>query len=167
MWDTVARCPFLWRHSTGRVRAARHPPPRPQDEPIALLDSDDDNGPARAPAPHADADGGGAGGSARPVQGRTAKYMLPSVQFQVGWVGWSGVGWSGAGWSEVGWGELGWRRCRRATGSQALLHPRPQGLKCQFPASGGRHAVEIVAEDLDRLEADEFLNDTVIDYYMK
>eukprot|EP00775_Hariotina_reticulata_P010667 gene10667-10826_t len=41
------------------------------------------------------------------------------------------------------------------------------GLRCLFPSAGGRGAVEVVAEDLARLDPDEFLNDTIIDYYIK
>jgi sentrin-specific protease 7 len=40
-------------------------------------------------------------------------------------------------------------------------------MRCVFPPGGGRFSVEVVAEDLNRLDAEEFLNDTVIDYYMK
>jgi sentrin-specific protease 7 len=42
-----------------------------------------------------------------------------------------------------------------------------QGLRCLYPPDGGRGAVEVVAEDLARLDPDEFLNDTIIDYYIK
>ncbi|KXZ45867.1 hypothetical protein GPECTOR_50g661 [Gonium pectorale] len=41
------------------------------------------------------------------------------------------------------------------------------GLKCCFPPAGGKHSVEIVAEDLARLDKGEFLNDTCIDFYIK
>ena len=41
-----------------------------------------------------------------------------------------------------------------------------QGLKALFPASGGVGAVSITADDLARLDDMEFLNDTVIDFYM-
>lgn len=46
-------------------------------------------------------------------------------------------------------------------------HPAPQGLRCVYPPEGGRASVEVWADDLSRLADDEFLNDTVIDFYMK
>jgi Ulp1 family protease len=42
-----------------------------------------------------------------------------------------------------------------------------QGFKALYPPGGGRAAVEVVADDLNRLAEMEFLNDTIIDYYMK
>jgi sentrin-specific protease 7 len=36
-----------------------------------------------------------------------------------------------------------------------------------YPPGGGRFSVEVWGEDLGRLEPEEFLNDTVIDYYMR
>ena len=53
------------------------------------------------------------------------------------------------------------------------LHPHPpppclaQGLKCLYPPGGGPGAVEVTHLDLPRLDADEFLNDTVIDFYVR
>ncbi|PNH06300.1 Sentrin-specific protease 7 [Tetrabaena socialis] len=41
------------------------------------------------------------------------------------------------------------------------------GLKCVYPPEGGKHYVEVIAEDLARLEDGEFLNDTCIDFYIK
>jgi Ulp1 family protease len=41
------------------------------------------------------------------------------------------------------------------------------GLKCCYPPEGGKHSVEVTAEDLARLEKGEFLNDTCIDFYLK
>lgn len=43
----------------------------------------------------------------------------------------------------------------------------PQGLKCLYPPGGGAGAVEVTHLDLPRLDADEFLNDTVIDFYIR
>jgi hypothetical protein len=43
----------------------------------------------------------------------------------------------------------------------------PQGLKCLYPRSGGPGAVEVTALDLSRLDDGEFLNDTVIDFYIR
>ena len=42
-----------------------------------------------------------------------------------------------------------------------------QGMKAQYPPGGGKHSVEVDGEDLGRLEDLEFLNDTVIDLYIK
>eukprot|EP00894_Picocystis_sp_ML_P005100 jgi/Pico_ML_1/55617/g1281.t2 len=47
------------------------------------------------------------------------------------------------------------------------LSQKLSGLKVVFPPSGTVHAVEINAEDLAHLETEEFLNDTVIDFYCK
>ena len=43
----------------------------------------------------------------------------------------------------------------------------PQGLKCLYPPGGGPGAVEVTHLDLPRLDAEEFLNDTVIDFYVR
>lgn len=49
--------------------------------------------------------------------------------------------------------------------------PAPQGSRCVYPPAepGGAALaqVEVVAEDLDRLGEEEFLNDTLIDFYLK
>lgn len=42
-----------------------------------------------------------------------------------------------------------------------------QGLKALYPREGGPGAVEVTPSDLARLDPDEFLNDTIIDFYMK
>lgn len=42
-----------------------------------------------------------------------------------------------------------------------------QGLKALFPAKGGPGAVEVTPSDLARLDPEEFLNDTMIDFYMQ
>lgn len=42
-----------------------------------------------------------------------------------------------------------------------------QGLRALYPQGGGRNAVEVYAEDLNRLQPTEFLNDTVIDFYIR
>ncbi len=47
------------------------------------------------------------------------------------------------------------------------LFTHVQGLKALFPKEGGRNAVDIFADDLNRLQPLEFLNDTVIDYYIR
>ncbi len=43
---------------------------------------------------------------------------------------------------------------------------RAQGCRMVFPP-GDKEAVEVTAADLARLDPGEFLNDTVIDYYIK
>jgi Ulp1 family protease len=40
-------------------------------------------------------------------------------------------------------------------------------LKALYPADGGPGAVEVLPADLVRLQPGEFLNDTIIDFYMK
>ena len=45
--------------------------------------------------------------------------------------------------------------------------PRLQGLKALYPPEGGADSVEIVASDLSRLDETEFLNDTIIDFFIK
>lgn len=42
-----------------------------------------------------------------------------------------------------------------------------QGLSARYPPEGGKGAVDVSAADLDRLEDGEFLNDTIIDFYIK
>ena len=42
-----------------------------------------------------------------------------------------------------------------------------QGLKALYPEWGGPGAVEVVPGDLVRLQPGEFLNDTIIDFYMR
>lgn len=42
-----------------------------------------------------------------------------------------------------------------------------KGLKCLYPLSGGPGSVELNALDVARLDEYEFLNDSVIDYYIK
>ncbi|GAX77978.1 hypothetical protein CEUSTIGMA_g5420.t1 [Chlamydomonas eustigma] len=45
-----------------------------------------------------------------------------------------------------------------------------KGLKFVYPPNGERAAVgrvEVTAEDINRIEAEEFLNDTVIDFYIQ
>ncbi|KAL4434137.1 hypothetical protein ABPG75_000578 [Micractinium tetrahymenae] len=44
---------------------------------------------------------------------------------------------------------------------------RFKGLKCLYPPGGGPGAVEVTFLDLPRLDQDEFLNDTVIDFYLR
>ncbi|CAL8462561.1 g2094 [Coccomyxa elongata] len=58
---------------------------------------------------------------------------------------------------------------RRSERQNILMGPsqRFQGLKALFPACGGPGAVEITPADLARLEPDEFLNDTIIDFFMR
>jgi Ulp1 family protease len=48
-----------------------------------------------------------------------------------------------------------------------VLHSLTQGLGAQYPPSGGRGAVVIGAEDMEFLEPEAFLNDTVLDFYIK
>ncbi len=42
-----------------------------------------------------------------------------------------------------------------------------QGLKALYPEHGGPGAVEVVPADLVRLQPGEFLNDTIIDFYVR
>ena len=49
----------------------------------------------------------------------------------------------------------------------SMLFVFSQGLKCLYPPGGGPGAVEVTHLDLPRLDADEFLNDTVIDFYVR
>jgi sentrin-specific protease 7 len=42
-----------------------------------------------------------------------------------------------------------------------------QGLTMQFPKEGGKHSVEVDASVFDHLDPEEFLNDTVIDFYIR
>ena len=42
-----------------------------------------------------------------------------------------------------------------------------QGLKALYPEHGGPGSVEVVPPDLVRLQPGEFLNDTIIDFYMR
>jgi Ulp1 family protease len=42
-----------------------------------------------------------------------------------------------------------------------------QGLTTQYPPGGGRGAVVVGPEDMEFLEPDAFLNDTVLDFYIK
>eukprot|EP00798_Chlamydomonas_sp_ICE-L_P026299 gene26299-17392_t len=44
---------------------------------------------------------------------------------------------------------------------------RFKGFSCRFPPEDGKHSVDVIAEDLGRLEPEEFLNDTIIDFYIK
>eukprot|EP00879_Flechtneria_rotunda_P033762 GHRR01037515.1.p2 GENE.GHRR01037515.1~~GHRR01037515.1.p2 ORF type:complete len:140 (+),score=24.36 GHRR01037515.1:244-663(+) len=54
-----------------------------------------------------------------------------------------------------------------ATPWSACVPVHLQGLQAVYPPEGGVGAVHIVADDLARLDPDEFLNDTIIDYYIK
>eukprot|EP00877_Chromochloris_zofingiensis_P014687 jgi/Chrzof1/9472/Cz04g04110.t1 len=58
---------------------------------------------------------------------------------------------------------------RRST--RSTRHQTPgqlyAGLRALYPQGGGRNAVEVYAEDLNRLQPTEFLNDTVIDFYIR
>ena len=40
-------------------------------------------------------------------------------------------------------------------------------MKALYPQAGGPDSIQIVASDLSRLDPDEFLNDTIIDFFMK
>jgi hypothetical protein len=42
-----------------------------------------------------------------------------------------------------------------------------QGLHMVFPPEGGKGAVVVTPDDLARLDSGEFLNDTIIDFYIK
>lgn len=43
----------------------------------------------------------------------------------------------------------------------------PQGLSMRYPPADDKAAVEVAASDLDRLGEEEFLNDTIIDFYLR
>ena len=47
------------------------------------------------------------------------------------------------------------------------LLPSVQGLRFVYPQDRVGRTVEVTAEDLNRLEPEEFLNDTVIDFYLR
>ncbi len=48
-----------------------------------------------------------------------------------------------------------------------LLNFSLQGLKALYPPGGGPDSVQVVASDLARLDPDEFLNYTIIDFFIK
>ena len=54
----------------------------------------------------------------------------------------------------------------RLAPSLPLVPHAAQGCRMVYPL-GDKEAVEVTAADLARLDPDEFLNDTVIDYYTK
>jgi hypothetical protein len=60
-------------------------------------------------------------------------------------------------------------RAQRTTraGAYRSTSDRFKGMKCLFPPAGGPGAVEVTHLDLPRLDPDEFLNDTVIDFYIR
>lgn len=47
------------------------------------------------------------------------------------------------------------------------IHRHLQGLSCHFPPGGGVGSVEVLARDLAKLEPGVFLNDTLIEFYLK
>lgn len=66
-------------------------------------------------------------------------------------------------------------QCSSCLGAKQALHGSTaegglapaQGLKALYPEKGGPGAVEVVPADLVRLQPGEFLNDTIIDFYMR
>ncbi|KAK9819106.1 hypothetical protein WJX74_001856 [Apatococcus lobatus] len=58
------------------------------------------------------------------------------------------------------------RSDRISHASSASTKDRFKGLHALFPPDG-KNAVELTPSDLERLDPDEFLNDTIIDFYMK
>lgn len=137
--------------------------PKLQAEPICIdLLSDEDN-PASPP---------GAAAAAAGPPGRTTRakaYRSTSEKFKARRGGRSGRrgGWeAGAWWVPAAPSPAPLRRapCFDPACSPPCV---PQGLKCLFPPGGGPGSVEVTALDLPRLDADEFLNDTVIDFYLK
>ena len=48
-----------------------------------------------------------------------------------------------------------------------LTMPLLQGLRAVYPAPGQQGAVELLPADLARLDPEEFLNDTIIDFWMR
>ena len=53
--------------------------------------------------------------------------------------------------------------------SQSCAHTdvRLQDMRCVYPLGRKLDVVELTEHDLSRLDNDEFLNDTVIDFYAK
>mmetsp|Transcript_32464 Transcript_32464/g.91996 ORF Transcript_32464/g.91996 Transcript_32464/m.91996 type:complete len:1169 (+) Transcript_32464:431-3937(+) len=51
--------------------------------------------------------------------------------------------------------------------SQPALWRQLKGLEAVFPPEGGHDSIPVFADDLMRLQPEEFLNDNVIDFYMK
>lgn len=60
-----------------------------------------------------------------------------------------------------------WVRRSPRVNSYKTLSQKLNGLKVVFPSSDTVHAVEVTAKDLAHLEDEEFLNDTIIDFYCK
>ena len=60
---------------------------------------------------------------------------------------------------------VGWSLCF-VLDYLGLLWTDPQGLGFVFPLNRVGNTFEVSAEDLNRIEAEEFLNDTVIDFYL-
>jgi hypothetical protein len=60
------------------------------------------------------------------------------------------------------------RRANPPRGARHLpLAERFAGMRCLYPPGGGPGAVEVTAADLSRLDEAEFLNDTIIDFYLR
>ncbi|KAK9814889.1 hypothetical protein WJX73_001421 [Symbiochloris irregularis] len=64
------------------------------------------------------------------------------------------------------------RRTSQRVTRSATLGPRDtasrfEGLRAVYPLTGGKGSVEVLPNDLQRLDDAEFLNDTIIDFYLK
>ncbi len=60
------------------------------------------------------------------------------------------------------------RRSQRAAAARAnTTAGRFEGLRVTYPPEGGRNAVALTAKDLEHLDPEMFLNDTLIDFYMR
>lgn len=56
--------------------------------------------------------------------------------------------------------------CRSPSPKQVSA-PVLQGLKAMYPRGGGRGAVEFFSRDLAHLEPGEFVNDSIMDFFMR
>lgn len=120
-------------------------PSQSQEGPIELLDSDDDVEDTTAVAA-----AGNRGGAAGPGPSSAAAAA------------------AGGGMTTRRGTKLpGPARKPDLRGDYRQLHVMLAGLKCCYPPAGGKQSVEVLAEDLARLQPGEFLNDTCIDFYMK
>lgn len=66
---------------------------------------------------------------------------------------------------ENSWPKLKWKCWNWRNAAKRILHV--QGLKALYPPGGGPDSIQVLAGDLARLDPDEFLNDTIIDFFTK
>lgn len=62
--------------------------------------------------------------------------------------------------------SLALRRSQRFNEASTFTK-RFKALRALYPPDGGKQAVEVTALDMEHLEPLEFLNDTIIDFYIK